>query len=462
MKICIALMALTICVQATAQPNVDSIYIKKIANHALIQGKAYTQLRVLCKQIGHRLSGSPAMYKAEAWGSATLAQYGADTVYTQPCQVTHWVRGAKENGSYKWISQQGETVQTAEKNIDILSLGNAVGTGAQALKADVLLINNFEELEAKKDQAKGKIVFFNYAFDQTYIRTSTGYGNAVTYRTQGASKAAKYGAVASIVRSVSTSPDNNPHTGTVKYNDSFAKIPAFAVGVQDADNMAQLLKTGKLIVTLQSSCATLPDTLAHNIIAEIRGAKNPNNIITIGGHLDSWDVGEGAQDDGAGVVQSMEVINILKSIGYTPNNTIRVVLFANEENGLGGGNMYASQAGKGNQMHIAAIETDAGGYSPRKFGGSKSDVQYAKFKAWLPLLFPYGIDELTQSGGGADIGPLYTLYKTPTIGLQTDGQRYFDLHHSKTDVYENVNKRELHLGAATITALVYLIDKYGL
>ncbi len=440
----------------------DSLFIKKIFDQTLQNGKAYDNLRFLCKQIGNRVSGSPAMYKAEEWGFKTLQEVKADSVYYQECKIPHWVRGAKEEASYKWISNKSATLSVVDKSVNILTLGNSNGTNGELLKADIIEVKNFDDLEAQKDNIKGKIVFYNYPFNQTYVRTFMGYGDAVRYRVNGASRAAKYGAVGVIVRSVSTSPDNNPHTGTSRYNDSFPKIPTVAIGVQDADNMSQLNKNGKLIFNLKSNAIMLADTIAHNVIGQIKGSEFPNEIITIGGHLDSWDIGEGASDDGAGMVHSMEVIQVFKALGYQPKHTIRVVLFANEENGGRGGDKYAELAEKNKEVHIAAIESDAGGFSPRAFGGQMTDIQYAKFKSWSSLFYDYGIYEMNRGGGGSDIGPLHTKFKTPVIGLTPDSQRYFDVHHSKTDVFEQVNKRELHLGAAGIAALVYLIDQYGL
>ncbi len=445
-----------------AQVNKDSIFIKKIYDYTLVNGKAYDNLRVLCKQIGNRVSGSATMYKAEDWGVKTMKEMGADSVMKQQCMIPHWVRGAKETGTYRWIRNMGENLQTEEKSTDILSLGNAEGTKGITLKADILEVKSFEELEQQKDKIKGKIVFYNYPFNQTFVKTFNGYGDAVRFRGSGASRAAKYGAVGVIVRSVSTAPDNHPHTGALRYNDSFPKIPAVAIGVKDAENMSQLLKNGKIIYSLTSNATMLPDTIAHNIIGEIKGSEFPNEVITIGGHLDSWDIGEGAHDDGAGCVQSMEILNIFKSLNYKPKRTIRIVLFANEENGLKGGNKYADEAEKNKEQHIAAIESDAGGFSPRAFGGNMTDTQFARFKSWQEHFYNYGIYELTKGGGGADIGPLATKFKTPVIGLSPDSQRYFDLHHARTDVFEAVNKRELHLGAASMAALVYLIDQYGL
>lgn len=423
-------------------------------------GIAYESLYQLCKNIGARLSGSPQMYKAEQWGRELMERLGADKVYLQPCMVPHWVRGAKEEVIVTLPRKGVKPIK-----LKALSLGNAVGTGPKGITAPLLVVKDFAELEARKEEAKGKIVYFQYPFEQTYIHTFEGYRDAVRYRGNGASTAAKYGAVAVMIRSVTPSLDFNPHTGSLRYNDSFPKIPAVAISTIDAEyiNKESLAQPrGALKAFIRTNCVMMPDTLGHNVIAELRGSEFPNEIITIGGHLDSWDTGEGAHDDGAGVVQSIQVLEALKSIGYRPKRTIRIVLFANEENGLRGGTKYAEEAKKNNEQHILAIESDAGGFTPRAFTGTMKDEQFARFASWKTLLKPYGIEEMGKGGGGADIGPLNRTLGTPVVGLQPDSQRYFDVHHAPSDVFEAVNRRELHLGAVTITALVYLADQYGL
>lgn len=279
----------------------------------------------------------------------------------------------------------------------------------------------------------------------------------------GASAAAKYGAVAVIIRSMSHSTDNNPHTGAMHYDSAYKKIPAVAVGLKDADWLASALSGGKDIsVSLKTMAHFLPDVKGHNIIGELKGTQFPDEYITIGGHLDSWDVNEGAQDDGAGIVQTIEVLRTLKALGYQPKHTIRFVLFANEENGTRGGNAYADEAAKNNEKHLFALETDAGGFTPRGFGFTGSEEQLKKMKSWAPLLEPYGGGEISAGGGGTDIGPIHQKLKTPMGELLPDSQRYFDLHHARNDVFEAVNKRELELGAVNIAALIYLVDQYGL
>lgn len=432
----------------------DSLFIRSLADEILVNGRAYENLRVLTKQVGARLAGSPGMVKAEAWGKKTLEEAGADKVWLQECMVPHWVRGGKDEASI---------VQPQKKSLDVLALGNSVGTGPKGITAPVILVQSFDELDQRKDEVKGKIVFYNYRFNDKLVKTFQAYGDASRYRGQGPSRAARYGAVAVLVRSMSHSADNNPHTGSTSYVDSLPKIPAAAVGLQDANRLADLIKSGKEVkLFLKTNAQMLPDTIGHNVIGEWRGTEFPDEIITVGGHLDSWDPAEGAHDDGAGCVQSIEVLRALKAIGYKPKRTIRVVLFANEENGLRGGNKYAEEAKAKNEKHYFALESDAGGFSPRGFGFTVSAAQLEKIRQYAPLFLPYGVYELNQGGGGADIGPLGRTFGTPLAGLQPDSQRYFDIHHARSDVFEAVNKRELELGAINMAALIYLVDKYGL
>lgn len=433
----------------------DSLMIRKIADDILTNGKAYEYLRVLCKTVGGRVAGSPQMLKAEAWGVKSLQDAGADKVWLQECMVPHWVRGAKEQA---WFTIGGKNTP-----IDVLALGNSLGSSAKGVNAPVMLVNSFEELEQRKDEVKGKIVFYNYKFNDKFVRTFQAYGDASKYRGQGASRAAKYGAVAVLVRSMSHAADNNPHTGAMNYDTAYSKIPAAAVGLKDADKLAQAIANNKNVsVFLKTNAQLLPDVKGHNVIGELVGTEFPDQIITIGGHLDSWDPGEGAHDDGAGCVHSIEVLRALKAIGYRPKRTIRIVLFANEENGLRGGTKYAEDAKARNENHYFALESDAGGFTPRGFGFSVKPEQLAKVQQWAALFAPYGVSELTAGGGGADIGPLGRTFGTPMSGYVPDSQRYFDIHHARSDVFENVNKRELELGAVNMAALIYLVDKYGL
>ena len=467
----------------TVMPD-DSIFIRRLADTILTDGQAYGNLRLLTKSVGARLSGSAGYYKAEKWGQQVLQQANADKVWIQECMVPHWVRGGKDSAS--WTARvnrgnlhaggQGAAVDPGMKDkvyassvtksagLDVLALGNSQGTGATAIQAPVVLINNFDELEQQKDNLKGKIVFYNYPFNSLFVETFQAYGDAVRYRGAGASRAAKYGAIGVLVRSMSSSVTNFPHTGALAYNDSFPKIPAFAVGLRDADRLAEQIKTnpGATIVYMRSGAHMLPDTAAHNIIGELKGTEFPDQYITVGGHLDSWDPAEGAQDDGAGCVQSIEVLRALKAIGYKPRHTIRVVLFANEENGGRGGRKYAEAAKDAGEKHLLGLESDNGGFTPRAFTLSLSEDKLAAIQPWINLLKPYGVYELEHGGGGSDVNPMARQLNATVGELRPDSQRYFEYHHARNDVLENVNKRELEMGAVNMAALIYLVDKYGL
>jgi hypothetical protein len=452
MKKLFLLLTSSIVLHTAMAQETDSAFISKIADEVMLKGKAYENLYYLTKKIGSRLTASPAMYKAEQWGMQVLQESGADKVWLQACMVPHWVRGGKDEA----------IAVKQKKKLDVIALGNSIGTGAKGINAETIEVSSFDELEKKKDLVKGKIVFYNVKFNSRYIRTFNAYRDAVQYRGAGASRAARYGAVAVIVRSMSHSTDNHPHTGALRYDTTLPKIPAVAIGLKDADWLSNELQHSKVNISLKTYGHFLPDTTAHNVIGELTGTTFPDQYITIGGHLDSWDPAEGAHDDGAGIVQTIEVLRVLKALGYKPRYSIRVVLFANEENGLRGGKKYAEEAKAKNEKHLFALEADAGGFTPRGFGFTMNKDQFNKVLQWRPLFFPYYGDEFTEGGGGADIGPLNQALGTPVAELIPDSQRYFDYHHARNDVFENVNKRELELGALNIAALIYLIDKYGL
>ncbi len=438
----------------------DSLLIARLSDEVLVNGKAYENLRVLCKTVGGRLAGSPQIYKAETWGMDALKAAGADKVYLQECSVPHWVRG-KERA---WITYTGTGGKPVKEPLDVLALGNSLGTaGKKGVQAPVILINDFDELEKRKDEIKGKIVFYNHPFNQKYIQTFRAYGEAGVYRHDGPSRAAKYGALAVVIRSLSGSTDNYPHTGAMKYDSAYPKIACAAMGLRDADRLADLLQKGKKInLFYESNAHFLPDTIGHNIIGELTGSESPAEYITVGGHIDSWDPAEGAHDDGTGCVHAIEILRALKAIGYRPRHTLRVVLFVNEENGLRGGTRYAEEAAAKKEKHLFALESDAGGFTPRGFTLSLRGPQLDKVRSWTPLLLPYGVYAFTEGGGGADVSPLGALMGVPVGELMPDGQRYFDIHHTRNDVFENVNKRELELGAITMAGFLYLVDKYGL
>jgi hypothetical protein len=440
-----------------AQADADSVFIKKMSDDILRNGKAHDLLRQLTKQVGGRLAGSPQSARAVSWGKFTMEMVAPDKVFLQQCMVPHWVRGGTDLATIVEIDKK-----PFPKKLDVLALGNSIGSGPKGVTAQVVEVKSFEELELKKEQVKGKIVFYNYPFNATFVRTFQAYGDANKYRGQGPSQAAKYGAVGTIVRSMSHGANNHPHTGSTRYDSLYAKIPAVAIGLEHADQLSQWLQKQVVQVKLETHGYFLPDTIGHNIIGELKGTEFPDQIITVGGHLDSWDNCEGAHDDGAGCVQTIEILRAFKAIGYQPRHTIRFVLFANEENGLRGGTQYAAEAKEKNEQHIFALESDAGGFTPRGFGFTMSEAQYQRVLGWQSLIAPYGCSEFSKGGGGADIGPLNKAFNTPVAGLQPDSQRYFDYHHARNDVFEAVNKRELELGAVNMAALLYLVDRYGL
>ena len=447
MKKHFVLLMLSILTLKAHSQSEDSLFIRSIADEILLHGKAYDDLKVLTKQIGGRLAGSPQMVKAENWGLGLMQSLNPDKAWLQECMVPHWIRGGKDEAraNTKRVILRKTAIKQG-KILDVIALGNSLGTGGKELTADVIEIQDFNDLEAKKDQLKNKIVFYSYPFNKRFIKTFMAYGDAVKYRGAGPSRAARYGAVGVIVRSMSESTDNYPHTGATNYNDSFPKIPAVAVGLQDADWLSEALQSGPVSVSMKTNGHFLPDTIGHNVIAELRGSEFPDEYITIGGHLDSWDPAEGAHDDGTGVVQTIEVLRVLKTLGYHPKHSIRFVLFANEENGTRGGRKYAQEAKAKGEKHIFALESDEGGFTPRGFGFTGPEEKYKKIVNWsASLLAPYGATEVARGGGGSDIESLSATQNTPLGSIMPDSQRYFDIHHTRNDVFENVNKRELEL-----------------
>lgn len=450
---------LLVSLSSTAQSN-DEVAIRKIYDEALANGHAYKNLEYLATKIGARLSGSPGAAKAVDWTKKVMEDYGFDSVWLQPVMVPHWVRGAKEVANMQSGAPKAKPV-----NVNVCALGGSVGTGPKGILANVIEVKALDELAKLGEAAiKGKIVFFNRPMDSKLIHTFAAYGGAGDQRRAGPSEAAKYGAIGVVVRSLASNVDEFPHTGSTSYKEGIAKIPAFAIATLHADWLSQALKEdANMKLFLQSNCETLPDAPSFNVVGQIKGSEFPKEIIDVGGHLDSWDLAQGAHDDGTGCVQSIEVLRIFKAMGYKPKRTIRAVMFMNEENGLRGGLKYAELAKMNNEKHIAAIESDAGGFTPRGFsmGGKTKPMVKTFIQSWKPLLEPYGLTDIGRQGGGADIGPLEAL-GTVVIGFVPDSQRYFDYHHASNDTFDKVSKRELELGAAAMTALIYLIDQYGL
>lgn len=445
----------------TYSQNSDSVMIRKIYTEALKNGKAYEWLAYLSNGIGGRLSGSPQADRAVAWAQKTMESIKPDRVFQQECMVPHWVRGSKEKaGIMSRLNKEPVAVP-------VCALGGSIGTGINGLSGKVIEIHDFKELEILGEQRiKGKIIFYNRPMDPTRINTFEAYGGAVGQRYWGAVKAAPYGAIATIVRSMTLLKDDFPHTGAMAYNDTIKKIPSCAISTNAADVLSELLsKDSNLVFSLNMQCQMLPEVKSANVIAELKGSEFPDEIIVVGGHLDSWETGDGAHDDGAGVVQSMEVINLFRALGIKPKRTIRAVAFMNEENGGRGGEKYAALALINKEKHIMAIESDGGGDTPLGFGANGPKEKTDKIRSWKTLFYPYGLYQWDGEGGGSDIEHLQEDIKDKEIvlmGLSADSQRYFDYHHSAHDTFSNVNRRELELGAASMAAIIFLVDQYGL
>ena len=439
------------CVRAQ---NIDSTFLRKIFDEALSNGRCYEDLRSLCKDVGARLAGSAQADMAVYWGEKRLKSYGFDSVYLQPIMVPHWDRGNKESA---WIKYEDGSL----KKIPITALGGSIGTNG-IIEAEIAYFNTLDDLkQAPKTAVEGKIVFLNQPMNEKEIITFRAYGGCYAIRNNGAIEGAKKGAVAVIIRSINLSHDDHPHTGGMTYDENVKKIPSAAISTNDSEYIKANYKKQKLRLLLDMNCQSLEPKPSHNVIGEIRGSVFPNKIITVGGHLDSWDIGEGAHDDGAGIVHSIEALRLLKVLGYRPKHTLRVVLFMNEENGNMGGTTYASWVKELGENHIVAIESDRGGFSPRGFDLDGSSQQLNFLKKFMPLFEPYELYRFEKGFGGVDIMPLKEHFpEIALFGFVPDSQRYFDFHHAETDVFEAVNKRELELGAASIASLLYLIDKY--
>jgi hypothetical protein len=456
MKVLTSLFALSFSICLSAQTDTEQI--KSIYNASLSNGKSYEWLDHLSNQIGGRLSGSYNAEQAVIYTKEELENIGLDKVWLQPVMVPKWVRG---NPEFAYIEiSPGETI-----SVNICALGGSIATPMPGIKANLIEVNGIDELKAlSRDKVEGKIVFFNRPMDETLINTFQSYGGCVDQRYSGALEAGKLGAVGVVVRSMNLRQDDFPHTGSMTYGDLPVdqRIPSAAISTNHAELLSSMLKLDDNIkFYFKQNCMQKKDVQSHNVIGEITGSEFPKEIIIVGGHLDSWDLGDGAHDDGAGCVQSMDVLRLLKETGIKPKRTIRVVLFMNEENGLRGGRKYAEEAKRKGENHIFALESDSGGFTPRGFSFDCSDSNFQQILSWKPLFKPYLIHYFEKGGSGADVGPLKGTNNV-LAGLRPDSQRYFDYHHAANDTFDAVNKRELELGAATMTSLVYLIDKYGI
>ncbi len=454
---------ITICLaiyspKAAIGQDAEALFIKRIYDHTLSKGQCDLWLEHLSNNIGGRLTGSDNAATAVDYTHQVLSDIPlVDKVWKQPCMVPKWVRGDIEEVS---ISSNG-----VKKQLKASSLGNTVGTDGKLLTGEIIEVFDLDTLDILGTAAlQDKIVFYNRPMDPTRLSTGHAYGEAVDQRVHGASRASKYKAKAALVRSVTLLQDDLPHTGVQSYAEGITPIPSLAISTNDANFLSQQLQEGTVTAQIRNNPQVLDSVQSHNVVAEIRGSEYPDEIILIGGHLDSWDLGGGAHDDGAGCVHAIQVFQTLQDLGYQPKRTLRCVMFMNEENGLGGGKAYAKASNEKGEFHLAAIESDAGGFTPRGFGCSGHPEVFKPYLAKLQefdlFLEPYDL-YLKAGGGGADIGPLKSQ-KGLLIGFQPDNSRYFDFHHTSADVFENVNVRELRMGAAAITALVYLIDQKGL
>ena len=453
-------LCLAVC-PAAAGPKADLLLEKyaavaeKIRVAGLRDETAFRMLEELTAKAGPRLTGSPAAARAVDLTRTMMADMGLET-WLEPIMVQNWARGVEE------ARVMGSGPAGQAEPLRITALGWSVPTADSGLTAPVVEVRSFEELEKLKTPVKGKIVFFNRRMDPALMDTFWAYGEAAQFRVRGAAEAAKAGAAAVLVRSATMRTDGYPHTGMVQYDPQVPRIPAAAVATADADRLSGRLRRGEsLSVFLRLGCRNNPPVPSSNVVGQIRGAERPDEIILLGGHLDSWDLGTGAHDDGAGCVQAMEAARLIKDLGLKPARTIRVVLFMNEEFGSSGGRDYAAAARRKAEKHLAAMESDRGGFLPLGFGIGGPPAVFEKLKAWEPLLRPSGILWVRPGGGGSDIGPLAASGTIP-MAFIPDAQKYFDVHHSALDVLSSVHPRELELGAVILAIMAYGLAEEGI
>ncbi|MDC3050960.1 M20/M25/M40 family metallo-hydrolase [Bacteroidota bacterium] len=438
--------------QSVVENNIQVLFQK-----SLTEGKSYEWLDHLSNKIGGRLSGSLNLQRAIEWSKSELENLGLDKVYLQPVMVPKWIRGTFEYANIE--SSPGNTI-----NVPVCALGGSISTPLGGLRAKVIEVKSFDELSKRKNEVNGKIVFFNRPMRSDFVNTFDAYSDAVDQRTQGAEIASKLGAVGVIVRSLNLKLDDQPHTGTMSYGNLplTKRIPAASISTNGAELLSSMLSLNKnLKFYLKQNCKNLPDVKSFNVIGEIKGSKYPDEIMVVGAHLDSWDLGDGAHDDGAGVVQSMEVARLLKKINYKPKRTLRIVLFINEENGQRGAAKYNEESKIKKENHVFAIESDTGGFSPSGFSIDSNEEKFKIIEKWSIYFKPYLIHHFEKGRSGADISFLKNKNNV-LVGFRTDSQRYFEYHHSENDVFSSINKRELELGAASIASLVYLVDYFKL
>ena len=433
----------------------DSVASRLLAT-GLRTCESFDMLKELTSQAPHRLSGSAGAAKAVEIAREMMVKRGFDKVHLETVMVPHWVRGDVEEAMITRSATKKGTPLT------ICALGGSIGTPKGGVEGEVIEAKSFDELKSLGEAAKGKIVFFNRPFDATKLNTFEAYGGAVDQRGRGAVEAAKAGGIAVLVRSMTLATDDVPHTGVMSYVDSVKKIPAAAVSTVDADMLSELLAREKNIeVRMKLTCKTLPDAQSANVVGEITGSEKPNEVIVVGGHLDCWDKGQGAHDDGSGSVQAIEVVNLIKKLGLTPKRTIRAVMFMNEENGDRGGKAYPVAPERKGEKHVAAIESDRGGFAPRGISVQADSTVLRKVQQWASFFKRFDAGQIESGYSGVDVFPMVEK-GVPGFGLDVENQRYFDYHHSDNDTIDKVNRRELELGAIVEAMLCYLISEEGL
>jgi carboxypeptidase Q len=427
---------------------------KRLMQEGLRTCESYDMLVELTTTCGHRLSGSEGAAKAVALTKQMMTQRGFDNVHLEKIMAPRWVRGSVETAT--------ATVDGQTRELSVCALGGSIGTDARGIEAEVVEVMSFDDLQKLGDKAKGRIVFFNRPMDPSKLSTFEAYGGAVDQRSRGAVEAAKVGGLAALVRSMTLKPDDVPHTGAMNYVDSVQKIPSAALGIISADWLSGQLRQGKTVrVRLTLSCETLHDVESANVLGEITGSEKPDEIIVVGGHLDSWDKGTGAHDDGGGCMQAIEVVHLIKKLGLKPKRTIRAVMFMNEENGVRGGKAYPVAPERKGERHVAALESDGGAHAPRGIGVQADSVVLRKVLAWKPLFDTLLAGDITAGGSGVDVGPLVAT-GVPGFGLRVENHRYFDYHHSDNDTVDKVHPREIEMGAIVEALLCYLISEEGL
>jgi len=415
---------------------------------------AYRMLQQLTSRAPRRLSGSAGADTAVELARGMMALRGFRNVHLEHLMVPRWERGKTENAIL-------EVPGKANARLAVCALGGSIATPSHGITARVVEVLSFEELE-HLGTAAGKIVFFNRPMDPSILNTFEAYGGAVEQRSRGAIVGAKAGAVAVLVRSMTLAIDGVPHTGGMGYQEGVRKIPAAAISTRDAEILSTLLRRGTdLRVRLTLSCRTLPDAPSANVAGELTGTEKPEEVIVLGGHLDAWDKGSGAHDDGAGCVQAIEALDLLRTLGLKPRRTIRAVMFMNEENGLRGGRGYVADPLRRRERHVAMIESDAGGFAPRGFSVDADSAVCAYVLRWKPVMETVNAGRLRPGRGGVDISPM-TATGVPGFGLDPENHRYFDYHHSDKDTPDKVNPRELEMGAIAEALLALMIAEYGL